>query len=145
PRIADVLAESARHANDHRRREAIGRAPPQRAGVVELFRGRVGVFAKLNFGNRHETGDRHSRGAPDDALLRQARVEHALVAELLLQTFRHEVHAALSANVLTEYEDLGIDLELASQRPANGLGETNHVAGFVPRLASAEVTALGAR
>src|SRR4051812_10244174 len=86
PRIADVFAESARHAHDDGRCEAIRRTPPHRAGVVQLLRRGIGVFAKLNFCDRYESRDRHPNRATDDPFLGETRVEHALVAELLLKS-----------------------------------------------------------
>ena len=44
PRIADVLAESARHSHDDRGSEPVVRAPPHCAAVVELLGGGVRVF-----------------------------------------------------------------------------------------------------
>src|SRR5205085_2248898 len=123
PRIADVFAESTRHTHDDRRREPIRRAPPHRARVIQLLRGRIGVFAKLNFRDGHESRDRHADRTADDAFFGQTRVEHALVAELLLQSFGDEMDAAFATNVFAEDEDFRIHLELATQRATYRLGE----------------------
>ena len=101
PGIA-ALEESARHAHDHRRREAVGRAPADRAAVVQLLRRGLRVLAELDLGHRHEARERHADGAADDAFLRQAGVEDAILAEPFLQPERRRVHAALAADVLAE-------------------------------------------
>ena len=41
----------------------------------------LGVLAELDFRHRHQPGERHADGAADDALFRQAGVEHALGAD----------------------------------------------------------------
>src|SRR5881394_2257728 len=102
PRIAHVLAETTGHAHDNRRREPIRRPPAKRSAVVELLRGGIGVFAELNLGDRHQATDGHSDCAADDSLFRETRIEHPLVTELSLQSFRHEVDAALPPDVFAE-------------------------------------------
>jgi len=67
---------------------------------------------------------------PIDALLGQARVEHAVDAELFLQSLGDEVHAALHADVLAKHDDLWIALQLGAQRAPNRVGEAKHLAFF---------------
>src|SRR5215207_4400752 len=116
PRVADVLAIATRHADDDRRAELIRRAPAHRPAVVQLLVRGIGVFAELNLRDRNESRDRHAYRSTDDALLRQARVEHAARSELLLQPLGNEVHAALHTDVLAEHEQLRIPRELRAQR-----------------------------
>ena len=56
PGVAGLLAEADRDAHDHRRGEVVGRPPAQRAQVVDLFVGRVGILAELDFRHRQQTG-----------------------------------------------------------------------------------------
>ena len=67
------------------------------------------------------------------------------VAELLLQSFGDEVHAAFAADVLAEDEHLGIHLELVPQRAPHRLGETHDVAVFVRRRRFRRAAARSAR
>ena len=145
PRVAHVLAESARHAHDDRRGEPVRRAPAHRAAVVELLGRGIGVLAKLDLGHRHQPADRHSYGAADDALLGQTRVEDPIDAERLLQAFGHQVHAALHADVLAEHDELRIAREFRAQRAAHGVGKAKHLTVRGRRLRSAERGDLGLR
>src|SRR4051812_29401996 len=108
PGITNVLAKATRHSDNDRRTELIGSTPAHRAGVVELFVRGIRVFSELNFRHGHEAVDRHTHGAADDAFLRQARIEHAISSEALLQTFGDEVHATFASNVFAEDHELRI-------------------------------------
>ena len=88
PGIA-ALEEADRHAQHHRRGEAVVGAPAHRAAIVDLLERRLGIFAELDFGHRHQPGERHADGAADNAFLGEAGVEHALDAVLVLQAQRH--------------------------------------------------------
>ncbi len=68
PRVA-ALEEAARHAQHHRRGEAVVRAPAHRPAIVDLLGRRLGIFAELDFGHRHQAGQRHADRATDDAFL----------------------------------------------------------------------------
>jgi hypothetical protein len=143
PRVADVLAEAAGHADDDRRREAVVGPPAHGAAVVELLGGRVGVLAELDLGDRDEPRVRHPHRAADDPLLRQRGVEHAAGAEALLQPLGHEVHAPLHADVLAEHEEPRVDLELAGERAPDGLGEAQRGPGGGRHVAPAQRAPLG--
>ena len=138
PGIADVLAESARHPHHHRRGELVRRAPPHRSDVVELLVRGIGILAELNLRDGHESAHGHADGATDDALLGQTRIEHTPHAEPLLQSFRHEMHAALPPDVLPEDDELRIRGELAGQRSTHRFREPHHVPVLVRRFAAAQ-------
>src|ERR1035437_9136506 len=121
PRVTDVLPEATWHASHDRRREPVGGAPAQRAAVVQLFGRGIGVLAELDLGHGHESRDRHSDGAPHDAFLGETRVEDARLPELLLESLRDEMDAALDADILAEHDDLRILRELAAQRSPHRL------------------------
>src|SRR5689334_307575 len=87
PRIADVLAESARHAHHDRSRKAVRRPPPHGSTIVQLLGSRVRVLAELNLRDRHQTAERHTDSAADNPLFRKARIKHALLTKLPLQPF----------------------------------------------------------
>ena len=112
PRVAHVLAEAAGHPHHHRRRKAVGGAPTQGAGVVELLGGRVGVLPELDFGHRHQSANRKTSRAANDALFGERGIEHAINTELLLQPLGDEMHAALLAHVLAKDHHLGIHHQL---------------------------------
>src|SRR5262249_37600024 len=50
---------------------------------------------------------------------------HACVAELFLEAFGHEVHAAFATNIFPENEELLVRGELAAQRAAHRFREAN--------------------
>ena len=118
PRIA-ALEESAGNAHHDGRGEAIVGAPAQRAAVIELLGGRLRVLAELDLGDGHEARERHADGAADDALLREAGIEHARRAVLVLQAERRAVHAALGPDVLAKHEQARIARELDIERAAD--------------------------
>src|SRR5689334_22074887 len=138
PGISNVLAEPTGHPYHDRRRESVGRAPSQRAAVIQLLGRRIGVLSKLNLGDRHQSADGHPNRPPDYPLFRKAGVEDALLAELPLQPLRDEMHPALSPDVLTEREELGIHVELVPERATNRLGKANHLTFVGLRFAPAE-------
>ena len=111
PRIA-ALEETAGHAKHHRRGEAVVGAPAHRAAIVDLLGRGLGIFAELDFRNRHQPGERHSDRAADDAFLVEAGIENPLAPELLLQAKRHRMDAALGPDVLAENEHAWVGLEL---------------------------------
>ena len=125
PRVADVLAVATRQADDDRRREPVGRAPPHRAAVVQLLVRRVGVLAKLDLGNGHQPADRHAHRAADDPFLGERRVKDARDAERLLQPFRDEMDAALHADILAKNQHARVHVQFALQRAPDGLGESH--------------------
>ncbi len=95
------------------------RPPAHRAAVVQLLGRRVRVLAELDLRDGRKAREGHADRAADDPLFREARVEHARAAELLLQSQRRPVHAAFGPNVLSEHHELGIRCELHIQRAAN--------------------------
>ena len=145
PGVSNVLAMTARHAHDNGCGKSIRRAPPQRSTIVQLFGGRIGVFAKLDFRHRHEASDGHADGAADDSLLGEARVEYPPVAELSLEAFGDQMYAAFAADVFTEDEHFRIHLQLVPQRTSHGVRESNNLTLFARFLGSAEGLPLAGR
>ena len=73
---------------------------------------------------------RHAHRSADDAFLGEARVEHALVAELFLKSLGDQMYAALAANVLAEHEHFRIHLEFMAQGASNRVREAQQLAVF---------------
>ena len=73
--------------------------------------------------------ERQADRATDDALLREAGVEHPSLAEGRLQPHRGGVHATLGAHVLSEEQHPGVGGELVLQRPPDG-GEQVDASGL---------------
>src|SRR5205823_10689701 len=99
---AAALEEAAGHAQRHRRCETSVRAPAERPAIVDLLARWFGIFAELDLRHRHQPGERHADGAPDDSLFVERGVEHARRAEPVLQAERDGVNPALRADVLAE-------------------------------------------
>ncbi|CAM4385952.1 hypothetical protein NONI108955_24020 [Nocardia ninae] len=83
--------------------------------AAQLVGGIVHVGQVLDLGDRHETGERGAQRGAENALLVEQGVEDASLAELLLQTLGHAVHAALKADVLAEDQHVRIAGEQACQ------------------------------
>src|SRR5438045_5402557 len=84
PRVT-TLEEAAWHAQHHRRRETVVGAPAHRPAIVDLLGRRLGIFAELDFWDRHQAGERHADRTADNAFLVEAGVEYAVAAELVLK------------------------------------------------------------
>src|ERR1700734_3201202 len=98
PRIT-AFEKTAGDAHYHRCRESIHRSPTHCSAVVELLRGRIGIFSKLNLRHRHESCRRHADGPADDAFLGQTGVEHPPAAKFFLQSESRSMHAAFAAHI----------------------------------------------
>src|SRR5205823_12023798 len=75
---------------------------------------------------------------PDEALLRDRRVEHPLVAELLPEPLRHAERAAEMADVLAEQEDALVLAKRVAQRRLDRLEVRDYACTI--RAASAAAT-----
>jgi hypothetical protein len=56
-------------------------------------------------GTGHEAVQRHADGRADDAALGERRVDHAVVAELVVEALGHAEDAADLADVLAQHDD----------------------------------------
>src|SRR5207247_10025546 len=93
----DTQLATGRDAHDHRSREIVAGAVPQHRHLVAyLHHGGPDVVEELDFDDRFEPPHRHADCAPDDARLRQRRVENTRVAVQPLQTVSQLEHAALA-------------------------------------------------
>ena len=91
-----------------------GNSPPR-----ELLHRWIRVLAELDLRDRHQTGERHADRSTNDAFLGEARIEHARLAELLLQAERGRVHPTFASDILTEHHESAIGGKLALERTAD--------------------------
>src|SRR5277367_4421298 len=113
PRVA-TFEEAAGNAHHHRRSEPIHSTPAHGAAVIQLFGGRIRILAELNFRYRHQSRRGHTDGTADDAFLGEAGVEYSVHTELLLQSQRRRMHAALAADVFAEDQHSGLTFNSCS-------------------------------
>ena len=118
PRVA-ALEEAARNTQHHRRRKTVKGAPAHRPAIVDLLGRGLGIFAELDFGDRQQPGERHSDRAADDPFLIERRIEHAVVAILVLQPERHRMDPALGPDILAEHQHPRVRLEFLIEHAAN--------------------------
>src|SRR6185437_13406713 len=118
PGIA-TLEKAARNPDDHRRREAVARAPAHGAAVIQLLGRRISVLAELDLRDGQQAREREADGTADDALLRETRIEDARLAVFLLQAEGRAVHASLGTHVFTEDHHPGVEAELDIERAAD--------------------------
>jgi len=70
---------------------------------------------ELDLADRPEAADRQPHRRPDDARLGERGVEHALLAEILLQPVGHPEHPAEPPDVLAHDQHLGVALQRRPQ------------------------------
>ena len=94
---------------------------PQARGVVDdVIDHRVHEALELGFGHGFHALGRHADAHAGDHHLGQRRVQHALVAELLLQAGGGAKHAAVDAHVLAEHDHRRVCFHLVRQRQRDG-------------------------
>ena len=118
PRVA-AFEEAAGDAQHHRRGEAVVGAPAHGPAIVDLLGRRLGIFAELDFGHRHQAGERHADRAADDPFLVERGVEHALSRHIFLEAERDCVDAALGPDVLAEHQDARIGFQFLVEHAAD--------------------------
>ncbi len=97
---------AARCADHHRYAEVAVRPVAQSSGLRDdLIERGMDEVRELDLGDREESVQRHPDRDPDDAGLRERRVDHALLAELLHPSVGDPEHAATRTHVLTEQDD----------------------------------------
>ena len=94
-------------------------APAHRPAIVDLLGRRLGIFAELDFGHRHQPGERHADRAADDPFLVEAGVEHAVNAIFVLQAERHRMDPALGPDILAEHQHPRVGVELLVEHAAD--------------------------
>src|SRR6185436_11489743 len=116
---------AARHADDHRRRELAAATVTDASELTHdlVVRG-IHVIRELDFGDRLQTIHRHADRRGDDTAFGDRRIDHPMLAELLLQPVGAAKHAAEVANVLAQYDDRRVALHQRVHRRVQGL---NHV------------------
>jgi hypothetical protein len=84
---------------------------------------RVDEAVELDLAHRPIATEREADRRTDDPGLGERRVDHAILAEVLLQAVGHAEHAAELADVLAHDEHLGIVFHGAAQCGVDGLGQ----------------------
>src|SRR3984957_19773924 len=93
---------------------------------------------KLDLAHRPVAAQRQADRGADDARLGQRGIDHAMLAEVLLQSVRHPEDAAELADILAHDHYLGVGLERLAQPRVERLGESDraHRAASVPATAT---------
>ena len=105
-------------------RQASARARAHARGVTgDVFHHRIDEAFELRFGDRlHALRGEADREAGDRRFV-ERRVDHAQIAELLLQADRRAEHAAVDADVLAEHDDGFVALHFVGERLGDGFDE----------------------
>ncbi len=121
-RRADAAAP--RRAEHGRAAHAPARARAHARGVTgDVLHHRIDEAFELRLGDRfHALRGETDREAGDRRLV-ERRIDHALVAELLLQADRRAEHAAVDADVLAEHDDGIVVLHFVGERLGDGFDE----------------------
>jgi hypothetical protein len=119
---ADAAAE--RDPDDDRHRDPSTRAEVELRDLRDdLVVRRVDEPVELDLDDRLVAAQRHADGGADDAGLGQRRVDHAVLAEVLLQPVGDAEDAAERADVLAHQDDLRVVLHRLAQAGVEGLRE----------------------
>ena len=117
---ADVAA--ARRANDHRHRRAAAVPIPEgRRLIDDLIEAADDEVGELHLGDGPIATQRRADADADDGRFGDRRVDHAHLAELVVEALGDAERAAVGADILAQHEDLRIAPHLLDQRLANGL------------------------
>ena len=113
-------AAAVGRADDHRHIPIAGGAVPEEGGLVDdLIEGGMDEIRKLHLGDRDEVVERHAQRQTDDRGLGQRRVDHAQLAELLVEPIGGQEDAPLGTDVLAHDDHALVALHLAADRVAN--------------------------
>ena len=120
---ADRDADRERHGQT-----AAGAGPHAGRVRADLVVRRSEEALELDLRHRTEAAHRQPDRGADDAALREGRVDHAVRAEPLLQSFGDAEDAAVEADVLAEQDDAVILLHFLHEREVDRLneGEVGH-------------------
>ena len=117
---ADVTA--ARRADNHRHRRAAAVAIPEgRRLVDDLIEAAGDEVGKLHLGDRPVATERRADADAHDGRFGDRRVDHAHLAELVMEALRDAKSAAVGADIFAQDEDLRIAPHLLEQRFADRL------------------------
>jgi hypothetical protein len=110
---------------DHHRDADLALRPVVHLGDLghDLVVGRVDEAVELDLTDRPVPSDRQADGGADDARLGQRRVDHPLLAEVLLQPVGDPEDAAELADVFAHDDDLVVGLQGPPQAEVEGLAE----------------------
>jgi hypothetical protein len=115
---ADVAP--ARRAHHDRDRRAAAVAIAQRGRLVDdLIEAARDEVGELHLGDRAVAAQRRADADADDRRLGDGRIDHAHLAELLVQSLGHAEGAAVRTDVLTQHEHLRIAAHLFGERLAD--------------------------
>ena len=104
----------------------------------DLVEGRVDEAVELDLDDRAVAAQGEPDRRADDAGLGERGVEHAVLAEVLLQALGDAEDAAELADVLTHEDDLGVALHGATQAGVEALGEGEALAAHRASPSSAK-------
>ncbi len=85
---------------------------------------------ELDLADRPEAADRQPDGGADDPGLGQWRVQHAVLAEVLLQAVGDPEDAAELADVLAHHQDLRVALQRRAQAHVQRLGDRDRLGTY---------------
>ena len=113
---ADVAA--ARRADNHRHRRAAAVPIPEgRRLIDDLIEAAGDEVGKLHLGDRPVTTERRADADAHDGRFGDRRVDHAHLAELVIEALGDAECAAVGADILAQDEDLRIAPHLLDRLP----------------------------
>src|SRR5437588_833688 len=124
-----MYARAARAAEDRGYTSAPAEATLGRVVRQHVEGGRDEVY-ELELGDRAHAHEGRAARRADNRRLRDRRVNHASLAELVQQTVRHLERAAVRAHVLADEEHRRVALHLLPDALAYGLDERDHAAAL---------------
>src|SRR5690348_13963926 len=103
-RLATPNTATARHAHHYGRRELTAAAVADAGKLAhDLVVSRIHVIRELDLRDRAQPVHRHADGSRHDTAFRDGRIEHAMLAETLLQAFRATENSTEVADVLAHH------------------------------------------
>ena len=114
---------------------AAGPIPELRHLADDLVVRGIDEVRELDLRHGHEAVHRHADRGADDASLAERRVDHAVVAELLLKPLGHAEHAAELPDVFAEHHDPRVATHLQTERVVDRLHHVHARHVSAPSLA----------